>query len=88
MSIRKPTESGPHKDQTAPSATGTSRMRSVTACEKLCEVHDRVRVAADRVSRDIDDLTNPGVPIEISDEDSMVIVLDTMIKQNKAASSR
>lgn len=83
MSARKATEVGPHKEPPQ-----TARGRSITACEKICEAHDRVRVAVDRVSRDIDDLTSPGIPIEISEEDSLVIVLDTMIKQNKSASGR
>jgi len=87
MSPRKPTESGPHKDQgSRPTREQSARARSITACEKLCEVHDRVRIAADRVSRDIDDLTSPGIPVEIAEDDSLVIALDTIIKHKSSIS--
>lgn len=80
---KKNDESGPHK---TPIPKLNARQRAHAATERTVEIHDRVRVAADRVSRDIDDLTHPGVPIPISDEDSIVTSLEAMIEQRKAAS--
>lgn len=76
-------ESGPHK---TPIPKSTARARAIAAAERTVEIHDRVRVAADRVSRDIDELTHPGVPIHISEEDSVVTTLEAMIVERKAAS--
>lgn len=78
---KKNDESGPHK-----TPIPTARARAIAAAERTVEIHDRVRVAADRVSRDIDELTHPGVPITISDDDSIVTSIEAMIEQRKAAS--
>ena len=73
-------QSGPHK---TPIPKSPARARCIAAAESTIEVHDRVRVAADRVARDIDDLTSPGVPIPIGEDDSIVTTIGEIIEQRQ-----
>lgn len=75
-------ESGMHTSKGVQSAKADVSARTTAAVERAVEVHDRVRVAADRICREIDEMTMPGVPITISDEDSVVTTLEAVIAEH------
>jgi hypothetical protein len=58
--------------------------RAQAMCDLACDGFARVIGLAKKVSDDIDQITSPGVPIEISEEDSMVTELEAMVDLHKA----
>ena len=62
--------------------------RAVAASERVCARYDRVAELADKVSEDIDQITMPGVPVEIGEEDSLVTQLETLVEHNRVAAAK
>lgn len=52
--------------------------RAQAACERACAGYDRVIDLATKVSEDIDQITVPGVPVEIHEDDSMVMMVEEL----------
>lgn len=60
----------------------TAGPRAQAACAHACEAHKRVADLARTVAEDLDQVTQPGVPVEISEEDSIVTTLEAAIKEH------
>lgn len=62
----------------------TTQDRIDAAEVRACGAHRRVQQAAQRLMDELDDVTDTAIPrVELSDEDSMVIVLKDGISQQK-----
>lgn len=58
--------------------------RAQAACDRACNGYARVCDLADKLSDDIDQLTMPGTPVEISEEDSIVTTLESIVDSPRA----
>lgn len=76
------TGSDPNPKQ-APPTTSLAQERAHAACVRACSAHDRVADLARQVTEDLDQLTQPGVPVEISEEDSLVTSIETVLDQHQ-----
>ena len=65
----------------SPRAKQDSIARSNLANARACRAHDDVIKVTQRVSEDLDQITQPGVPIEISEEDSMVTQIESVLEE-------
>jgi hypothetical protein len=57
--------------------------RAVAACARACSAHAHVTQLAHRVTEDLDQITMPGVPIQIDEEDSIVTHVEAMLEQHR-----
>lgn len=64
----------------------TAGPRAQAACMRACSSYQRVAALAKQVNEDLDEITIPGVPVEIHEEDSIVTSTEAVIEHQIAIS--
>lgn len=62
--------------------------RAQAACDRACAGYAQVIELADKVSEDIDQITMPGVPVELDEDDSMVTSLEAIVIDHQLAAAK
>jgi hypothetical protein len=68
----------------APRPKRDSTARAATAAKRSCDAQDDLMKKILELSDELDQITMPGVPVEISEEDSIVTQIDGMLAVARA----